>query len=58
MSYIYTSIITNKRNISRGMAKHMKYKNLRGGGTWTCAQVEGTSSDWSFGASYHAVPCG
>lgn len=32
MSSIYSSIITNKRNISRGIAKSKKYKNLMGGG--------------------------
>lgn len=57
MSSIYSSIIINKRNISRGMAKSKKYKNLMGGGTWTCAKVEGTSSDWFLGSSYHALPC-
>lgn len=39
------------------MAKRKKYKNLMGGGTWTCAEVEGISSDWFCWSSYHAVPC-
>lgn len=56
MSSIYSSIIINKRNISRGIAKSKKYKNLMGG-TWICAKVEGTSSDRFLGSSYHAVPC-